>query len=235
MKWEDLTVYKILSKEELSIAKKEIENIIFKNLQPYGFKKSGRKLIRKSEDLFHIIHLDTRGSWMGASKSLNTEISLVSVYDTEVFLDNYELTGRKYIQDLIPKIKNYYQITQEYQLFADFISRKLIKYAIPYFDRFKNSKDILSNSRIFKTDYTSEILERNQNLILYCELTNHINKNSSQILNDKIESMEKAKNYSSKFHETKSIKEIIEKKDWLEIDKILKTKENLVLRKLKII
>lgn len=33
MKWEDLTVYKTLQKEDLNVAKKEIECIILNNLQ----------------------------------------------------------------------------------------------------------------------------------------------------------------------------------------------------------
>ncbi len=233
MKWEDLTVYKTLSKEEFNLAKNEIENTISRNLIPYGFKKHGRKLIRKSEDLLHIIHLDTRGSWMGASKSLKTEISLVSIYDTEVILGGYELTARKFIQELIPKIKNYYQITQEYTLFADFISRKLIEYAIPYFDKYKSSKDILANSNKFKIDHTSEMVERNQNLILYCELANHKSKNSIRILKSRIEHMERITNDSDYLIETNRIEEIIEKKNWSEMDNILESKKNLVVKKIK--
>lgn len=234
MKWEDLTVYKTLQKEDLNVAKKEIECIILNNLQPYGFSKYQRKLIRKSEDLLHIIHLDTRGSWMGASRSLKTEISLVSIYDTEIFIDGCELTARKRIQDLIPSIKNYHQITLEYKLFADFISRQLIEFIIPYFDKYKNSKDILSNSRKFKIDETTEMTERNRNLILYCELSNHINKSSIKILNKKIAQIDRIKNDPDKDNEILKLKEAIEKKDWAEVDNILEKKKNLVNNKIKI-
>lgn len=61
MNWEDLKFYKPLEKSELSEAKKSIENIIAERLAPFGFRKVGRKLIRKSDDIIHLIHLDSRG------------------------------------------------------------------------------------------------------------------------------------------------------------------------------
>ncbi|MNR52045.1 hypothetical protein D3C85_1718220 [compost metagenome] len=90
MNWEDLKFYKTIEKAELNDAKKSIENIIAKNLAPFGFKKFGRKLVRKSNDLIHIIHLDSRGSWSGSSNSLKTEFAIVSIYETDIFVKNFE-------------------------------------------------------------------------------------------------------------------------------------------------
>lgn len=140
MKWEDLKVYKPLKKEDLKNAYKEFAQIVAKNLSQYGFELKGRKLIKQSNDLFHIIHLDTRGSWMGISDSFKTEISICSICDTDTFVLNYELTASKTIEELIPKIRNHYRISQEYQLLADFITRKIVETILPYFFNYKHQK-----------------------------------------------------------------------------------------------
>ena len=126
------SIYKPLEKEELSNAKKSIETIVAEKLLPYGFKKNGRKLIRKSNDLIHIIHLDSRGSWQGSSNSLKTEFAIVSIFDTDILVDNFEPISSSYIQNLEPKLKNYYQITQEFNLFAEYLSKKIIEILLPY-------------------------------------------------------------------------------------------------------
>src|SRR5690606_30536247 len=141
MNWEDLKVYRPLKKEELKTAYKDFTKIIADNLLVDGYELKGRKLIKQSNDLFHIIHLDTRGSWMGISDSFKTEISICSVYDTDTFILNYELTASKKIEDLVPKIRNYYRITQEYLLLADFLTRKIRESILPYFSQYKSSKD----------------------------------------------------------------------------------------------
>ena len=172
MIWEDLKFYKPIEKAELSEAKKSIENIIAERLASHGFKKLGKKLIRKSNDLIHIIHLDTRGSWMGSSKSLKIEIAIVSIFDTDILVDNFEPISGSYIQDLEPKLKNYYQITKEYNLFAEFLSRKIIDIVLPYFDKYSNSKDVLKNGiNIGET----------KNLKLFCDLTNQSNEEQLQL------------------------------------------------------
>ena len=150
MNWEDLKVYRPLKKEELKTAYKAFTKIIADNLLVDGYELKGRKLIKLSDDLFHIIHLDTRGSWMGTSDSFKTEISICSVYDTDTFILNYELTASKKIEDLVPKIRNYYRITQEYSLLADFLTRKIRESILPYFSQYKPSKDILKNLSKFK-------------------------------------------------------------------------------------
>ena len=55
MNWEDLKVYRPLKKEELKTAYKDFTKIIAGNLLVDGYKLKGRKLIKQSNDLFHII------------------------------------------------------------------------------------------------------------------------------------------------------------------------------------
>lgn len=86
MRWEDLKVYRPLTKEELKPAFKDFTKIIADNLKPYGFYQYGRKLIAFSDDLLHIIHLDTRGSWAGVSEFFKTEVSVVAVSDKSPFI-----------------------------------------------------------------------------------------------------------------------------------------------------
>lgn len=233
MKWEDLKFYKTINKDELKFAKKEIEKIVFSNLSDFGFKKYGRELIRISNDVFHVIHLDTRGSWMGASTSLKTKIGIVSIYDTDFFIEKHELTGCKKLEQIIPTIKNYYQITQEYILFADFISRKLIENIIPYFKQFENSKDVLSEPDRFKVDNLTELIERNQNLILYCRLANHQNKEVLDILEKKMQLAIKL-NSQEKIMYIESLMKEIQTSNWRNIDNILQGNKERVLDKLKL-
>ena len=146
MNWEDLKVYRPLKKEELKTAYKDFTKIIADNLLVFGYELKGRKLVKQSNDLFHIIHLDTRGSWMGTSDSFKTEISICSIYDTDTFILNYELTASKKIEDLVPKIRNYYRISQEYPILADFLTRKIRESILPYFSQYESSKDILNKT-----------------------------------------------------------------------------------------
>lgn len=143
MNWEDLKFYKTIEKAELNDAKKSIENIIANNLAPFGFKKFGRKLVRKSNDLIHIIHLDSRGSWTGSSNSLKTELAIVSIYDTDIFLKNFEPISGSYIEHLKPQLKNFYQITKEFNLFAEYLSKKIIEIILPHFDKYLSSRDVI--------------------------------------------------------------------------------------------
>lgn len=166
MNWEDLKFYKPLEKDELSNAKKSIETIVAEKLMPFGFRKFGRKLIRKSNDLIHIIHLDSRGSWHGSSNTLKTEFAIVSIFDTDILVENFEPISSSYIQDLEPKLKNHYQITKEFNLFAEYLSRKIIEIILPHFDEYLNSSDIIKKGiKIGET----------KNLKLFCELTKESN------------------------------------------------------------
>ncbi|WP_290845345.1 hypothetical protein [Flavobacterium sp.] len=149
MNWEDLKYYKPIEKAELAKAKKTIENVIAANLAPFGFQKFGRKLIRKSNDVIHLIHLDSRGSWSGSSNSMKTEFAVISIYDTDILVKNYEPISGSRIEDLAPKLKNYYQITQEFELFADYLSKKIIEIIVPYFDKYRSSEDVLAKGITF--------------------------------------------------------------------------------------
>lgn len=234
-RWEDLTVYRPLTKEELKPAYKDFTKIIAGNLSHFGFKLNGRKLIKLSNDLFHIIHLDTRGSWTGLGDSFKIEIALVPVCDTDVFMKNYELTGSKRITDIIPKLKDYYRITQEYKLLADFITRKLIDFVLPYFDKYDSTKKVLTYASKFNVD---SMTERNQNLILFSELLNHTDKFATKIVTSDLEKLNRIYPNKNKaadlFTDLENYSAWLKLKDWAKIDKDLQDKKATVLKKLKL-
>ena len=234
MNWEDLKVYRPLKKEELKTAYKDFTKIIADNLLVDGYELKGRKLIKQSNDLFHIIHLDTRGSWMGISDSFKTEISICSVYDTDTFILNYELTASKKIEDLVPKIRNYYRITQEYLLLADFLTRKIRESILPYLSQYKSSKDILNKLSKFKLDNTTEITERNSNLIIYCELANKTDLKSAEILIDRLTKYRKINVDDKIIKHTELLLDLIQKSKWEEVEKLLDDNKRQVFKKLKI-
>lgn len=234
MNWEDLKVYKPLKKEELKTAHKDFTKIMADNLLADGYELKGRKLVKQSTDLFHIIHLDTRGSWMGTSDSFKTEISICSVYDTDTFILNYELTASKKIEDLVPKIKNYYRVTQEYSLLADFLTRKIRESILPYFSQYKSSKDILNQLTKFKLDNPTEITERNSNLILFSELANKTVIKSTEILTDRLTKYRNIKADDKIIKQTEWLLSLIQGRQWEEIDNLLSDNKRLVFKKLKI-
>lgn len=234
MNWEDLKVYRPLIKEDLKTAYKDFTKIVAENLLQDGFESRGRKLIRQSNDLLHIVHLDSRGSWMGTSDSFKTEISICSVYDTDTFVFNYELTASRKIEDFVPKIRNHYRITQEYSLLADFLTRKIREYILPYFSKFQTSKDVLNNRKMFKLDNLSEITERNSNLILFCELTNKIDIDSSVILRNRISKLKNIVSATPSIENAEFLLNLIHEKNWDKIDEILIENKKQVFKKLKI-
>lgn len=69
-----------------------------------------------------------------------------------------------------PKLKNYYQITKELNLFAEYLSRKIIEIILPYFDKYLSSKDVLKEG--IKLGGT-------KNLEQFCRLTNESNEKVS--------------------------------------------------------
>ncbi len=165
MKWEDLKVSRSIEKIELTNAKKIIESIISNRLEPYGFRKIGKKLIRKSNDLIHLIFLDSRGSWSGVSNSLKIQVAIVSIYDVDILVNNYEPISNTFIENLKPDLKNYYQITQEYELFAQFISTKIEEIILPYFDKYTSSSDIIKNGiKHGSTKNLVELCEKSKNI-----------------------------------------------------------------------
>lgn len=234
MNWEDLKVYRPLKKEELKTAYKDFTRIIAENLLLDGYALKGRKLIKQSDDLFYVIHLDTRGSWMGTSDSFETEISICSIYDTDTFILNYELTGSKKIEDLVPKIRNHYRISKEYPLLADFLTRKIKESILPYFSQYKSSKDILNSLTNFKLDNTTEITERNSNLILYCELANKKDFKSAEILNDRLTKYRRINVEEKLIKHTELLLDLIKNRKWEEVEKLLEDNKVQVMKKLKI-
>lgn len=234
MKWEDLKFYKPLKKEDLKEAYKDFTKLVADHLRQDGFELKGRKLIKQSHDLFHIIHLDNRGSWTGTSDHFKTEISICSIYDTDTFILNYELTASKKIEELVQKIRNNYRINQEYPLLAEYLTRKIREYVMPYFSNFKSSKDILNNRTKFKVDKMSEIKERNQNLILYCELINNINIESSKILSERLIEFENKNSNLLAPNDEDLLLKLIQEKNWEKINEILLDKKEKIFKKLKI-
>lgn len=234
MNWEDLKVYRPLKKEDLKTAYKDFTKIIADNLLVDGFQLKGRKLIKQSNDLFHIIHLDTRGSWKGTSDSFKTEISICSVYDTDTFILNYELTASKKIEDIVPKIRNYYRITQEYPLLANFLIRKIRESILPYFSQFNSSKDVLKQLTKFRVDNTTEISERNSNLILYCELANKTSSKSIEILKDRLKKYRNINVDDTIIKHTELLLSFIQGHKWEAVESLLDDNKRQVFKKLKI-
>lgn len=232
MTWEALKVYKPIAKDELATAKKQIAKIISENLKPFGFNLYGRKLIRLSDDLFHVIHLDTRGSWAGNSTQLKTEIAVVSIYDTGVFIENRELTGSIHLEDLIPGIRNHYQITQEYILFADYISRNIIQNVIPHLDKIKNSKDVLVHD-YFKIETPIKHYKNHVDILIFSELGNKIDNNLSALLNYKVNFLRQLSD-KKMLGQFESLKRYIDNDDWESVGVILQNNKHEVFKKLKI-
>jgi hypothetical protein len=234
MNWEDLKVYSPLKTEDLKSAYKDFTKIIANNLRADGFELKGKKLIKLSNDLFHIVHIDTRGSWVGTSESYKTEISICSVYDTDTFISNFELTASRKIEDLIPKIRNHYRITQEYPLLADFLTRKIRESIFPYFSQYKSSRDVLDNLTKFKLDNVTEITERNTNLILYCALANRTSLKSSEILEDKLTKYRRIKMDDKAVKQTEVLLYLIQGEKWEAVEEILDSNKRSIFNKLKI-
>lgn len=235
MRWEDLKVYRPLSKEELKPAFKDFTKITADSLKPFGFSLHGRKLIALSNDLLQIIHLDTRGSWAGVNEYFKTEISIVAVSDKSPFIRGFELTGIKKIEDIVIGIRDSYRITQEYHLLADFMTRKIIEHVLPYFDKFNNSKKILDDRRSFKI---GDVSQGNDNLILFCELQNKMNIEAGKMIDKNLAfysslnpDRSKLKEY---FEELELYKSGLQANDWSAIDQKLEANKIQVFKKLKI-
>ena len=162
MKWEDLKVYRPLTKEELKPAFKDFTKIIADNLGHFGFELKGRKIQRIVNDVLQTIHIDTRGSWTGINENYKIEISVAPLCNN-LFIDG-ELSGTKRIEDLIPKIRNHYRVTQEYKLLADFITRQIIDKVLNYFDQFNSTQKIIQNPEQFPT---GDMGQKNDAVIIF--------------------------------------------------------------------
>jgi hypothetical protein len=235
MKWEELKVYRPLTKEELKPAYKHFTKIIADNLKAFGFFLHGRKLIRVSNDLLHIIHVDTRGNWMGINEYFKIDIAVMAVCDKSSFIRGFELTGCKRIEDISKNIRDHSRITQEYPLLADFITRRIIEYVIPYFDKYNSSGKVLDDRKSFKL---ADHSKRNENLILFAELLNRKNVEAGKI-NEKALVFYSSINSGNTqldeyFEEMELYKRCLYSNDWTTIEQKLQTNKTEVFRKLKI-
>ena len=234
MKWEELKVYRPLTKEELKPAFKDFTKIIGDNLEHFGFQLKGRKLQRIKNDVLQTIHIDTRGSWMGISENFETVIS-VTPFCNMVFVQG-ELLGTKKIEEIIPKIRNHYRVTQEYKLLADFITRQTIDYVLDYFDKFNSTKTIYDNSGQFPTDH---VMQGNEAVIIFSELKNRLNK-KAEIEIDKVLQhwtnfpIQEGNYFSGYLHDLRFYKQKLKNKDWDSINERLTSDEEQVLKKLKL-
>ncbi|MBB6110971.1 hypothetical protein SAMN05421821_10913 [Mucilaginibacter lappiensis] len=236
IQWEDLTIYKPLKKEDLKHSYKRFTDIIFHNLSHFGFKRYGRMLIKQSNELLHVIHLDTRGSWTGMSDRFNVEIAITTIYDEDSFIHNRGLTGAKKIEQIIPGLRNFYRITQEYELLADFLTRKIIEFVLPYFDKYNSAAQILANPKDFDLRQITALHQRNGNLFLFCELHNHCDEYALAILKERVEHhiLSGADQTNPIFTELKTLFELVKQKNWLAVTNALNKKQVIVLKKLRL-
>lgn len=144
MIWEDLKVYKPLKKEELKPAFRDLTKIMGQNLKEYGFKNKDRKLYRLSNDLLEVIDFDYRGSWTGQNEFFNTNIGLTPLCWSDLTKEYY-LVASKEIKEIDTKIKNHYRISEEYHLLADYLTRRIIKYVLPYLDKYNSTAKIIKH------------------------------------------------------------------------------------------
>jgi hypothetical protein len=144
------------------------------------------------------------------------------------------LTASRKIEDLIPKIRNHYRITQEYALLADFLIRKIRESIFPYFSQYTSSRDVLNNLTKFKLDNITEITERNTNLILFCALANRTSLKSSELLEDRLTKYRKIKVDDKAVKHTEMLLNLIHGKKWEAVDEILDDNKRQIFSKLKI-
>ncbi|MBN9386039.1 MAG: hypothetical protein J0H74_35105 [Chitinophagaceae bacterium] len=231
MRWEDLKVYKNLSKEELKPAYKAFGRIIADNMSPFGFQPFGRKLVRLSNDIVQVIHVDTRGSWTGIDEYFETEISLEPVSDKSSFIRKSEPRPAKKMEEITKGIRNHYRITREYELLADYLTRHIRQSILPYFEQYDSSanvlrslKDIKPNGQPFGYD----------GLILFCELQNKVNVHAAGILDSSISQIRNFNPQSEYLAELHLYREGLRANDWTAIDEKLSANRAEVLKKLKL-
>ena len=134
--YEKITVFKNLPKEQWKSAYNELNKIIGQNLQEYGFKKKGRKHYRLTNDLLEVIDIDNRGSWTGATYNIQIRVGLVP-YCWEGLSNTYYLVGSKKLEEIDKTIRKHFTISQEYLIFANYLSERIINNIVIFF-RFGN-------------------------------------------------------------------------------------------------
>jgi hypothetical protein len=237
MKWGDLKVYRPLNQEELKPSFKVFTAIIADNLKPFGFVQHGRKMISLSNDLLHVVHIDTRGSWSGVSEYFDTEISLCAVSDKSPVIRGFELTGSRKLEEIAVGIRDSYRVTKEYELLADFLSRKIVEKVIPYFGQYDSSAKVLKDRGSFVTGTARRI---NDSLVLHCELQNRQNRIAGKIVDQTLAFYQSLGTYSNNpkfleyFKELEIFRDGLLKNDWLFIEDKLSKNRTEVFKKLKI-
>ncbi|RAV97799.1 hypothetical protein [Pseudochryseolinea flava] len=233
MKWEDLKVYTPLAKEELKNAFKAFTKSIADNLAPLGFRLNGRMIQRISQDVIQTIHIDTRGSWTGVSEHYTIAISIMPYCNT-IFIHD-ELSGIVNIEEIVPNIRNHTRITLEHPLLADFITRQIVAYVLPYFEQYRSTLEIAQNLRQFPTGNFSK---RNEAVVIFTALKNHnkavANEEIKKVMhhwNNSLSSL--TKYFSTYLNDLNFFYDKLSENDWESIDQKLKVDEEAVLKKLK--
>ncbi|MFB9053070.1 hypothetical protein ACFFVB_08245 [Formosa undariae] len=233
-KFEKIKVFKSLPKEEWKPAFNALNEIIGANLKEYGFKKKGRKHYRLTNDLLEIIDVDNRGSWSGTKDTIEIRIGLVP-YCWEGLTKEYYLVGSKKIEEIDKTIRKHFRISQEYLLLADYLSERIIRNVLPYFEKYNSTKKITNQPYIFpyQASHLTFDTYNGHLLILFAEIKQHKVNKSIEILDKLIEVSMRFENELELKKWTK-IKTLIENNDWNSIDKILTKNELIELNKLKI-
>ena len=245
MIWEDLKVYKPLKKEDLKPAFRDLTKIVGQNLKEYSFKKKDRKMYRLSNDLLEVIDFDYRGSWTGQNEFFNTNIGLIPLCWSDLTKDYY-LIASKEIKEIDTKIKNHYRISEEYDLLADYLTRRIIKNVLPYFDKYNSTAKIVKNSGGFKykTKCGGNDIYKSNLLILFSELKQHKIKKAIKILENEIEYLTHLKTNSpdseaqihleTELEKWEKLKQQVINKNWNDLDLEFKQTESEEINRLKI-
>ncbi len=232
--FEKIKVFKSLPKEQWKPAYNELNKIIGANLKEYGFKKKGRKHYRLTNDLLEVIDIDNRGSWTGATNDMKIRVGLVP-FCWEELTNEYYLIGSKKIEEIDKSIRKYFRISQGYLILADYLSERIINNILPFFEKYNSTEKIVNQSYAFP--YYSKCggsdIYHSHFLILFSELKQHKVKNAIEILDNEIEFHLRLEN-DEIVNNWAKLKELIENKNWTEIDKILAENERKELNKLKI-
>jgi len=242
MKWEDLKVYKPLSKESLKPSFQEFVKLIGHKLEPHGFKNKGRKLLRLTNDLIEVIDLDYRGSWSGQNEYFETNLGLVP-YGWLALVNEYYPIARREIKELDQSLKNHYRLTQEYELLADYLYRAIVKSGLPYFDKYNSTEKIVKRTADFKHKTLSggNDIYNSHLLVLFSELKQRTDKNASKIIAQQIDYLEhlsidlQNSKRNAELTETvaawKSLQKTVQSKNWAVLNEQFDAFETQELRK----
>lgn len=245
MIWEDLKSYQPLKKEDLKLGFRTFTKIIGANLKAFGFKKKGRKLYRLSNDLLEVIDFDYRGNWTGQNEYFDTQVGLIPLCWPNLAKDYY-LVASKEIKEIDTTIKDHYRLTTEYELLADYLTKRIIKYVLPYFEKYNSTAKILMHAADFKykTVNGGNDINKSNFLILFAELKQHklikaleIIENELAFLNRHKVNMPASINtiaLDTKLEQWNKLNILATTKNWSEMDGWLKQIENEEIKRLKI-